>query len=227
MFFEELFKNWSKKDLLSQAITDSNEMFAIARKFYNSVSEALLDSDKAEKLDKEIVKKKDYLLNHFEKSIRKKAFEHMSVSDKKDQNLYYGIILMTVTSDIERLGDYCKNIYEVVELRDRLQNQELNTFTGVCLEAVRTMFKNTKDAFENSDSEKAKLVINKHFEIKTKIDDTLMELAKKETEENLVLYALLFRYLKRLSSHLRNICTATTNPIDKIGYYSKKINEDD
>lgn len=219
MFFEDIFKLWQRNDLLSQAISDTNEMLTIAEKFYITVSQALFDNDKSEKLDKEIVKKKDYLLNHFERSIRKKTFEHMTVSDKKDQNLYSGVVLLFVSGDIERLGDYCKNIFEVVELRDNLKNQDLNIQSEIYLKSIKEMFENTIKAFSDTNTEKAKKVINKHYEIKTSIDIKLAELAVDKSGENFAIYALLFRYLKRLSSHLRNISTSISNPIDQIGYH--------
>ncbi|PID27120.1 MAG: hypothetical protein CR982_06625 [Candidatus Cloacimonadota bacterium] len=222
MIFEDLLKLWNKSDLLSQAISDSNEMLSISYNFYNFISEALIDEEAAKKLDKEIVKKKDYLLNHFEKSIRKKAFEHMSVSEKKDQNLYYGVVLITVSSDIERLGDYCKNLYEVVEIREKLTNSNLNKEKDLYLRDIKEMFKNTKKAFYETSKEAAEKVVNKHFEIKTNIDKKLLEIAIMDTKENLVIYALLLRYLKRISSHLRNICTSVINPIDEIGFYMEK-----
>jgi phosphate uptake regulator len=222
MIFEDLLNLWKRSDLLSQAISDTHEMLSISFNFYEFVSSAILDEEAAEKLDKELVKKKDYLLNHFERSIRKKSFEHMSLSEKKDQNLYYGIVLITVTGDIERIGDYCKNLYEVVELREKLTNAGLNSKRDSYLKDIKEMFENTKVAFCETSKKTAEKVINKHFEIKTSIDEKLLEITVSETKENLVIYALLFRYLKRISSHLRNICTSISNPIDEIGFYTER-----
>ncbi len=221
MIFNELASIWKKKDLLTQAINDSKEMLEIAYDIFHSIKSQVLDFE-GEKVDVEEVKKKDYLLNHFERSIRKKSFEHMSLSEKKDQNLYYGIVLITVSGDIERIGDYCKNLYEVVELREKRTNAGLNSKMNIYLKDIKEMFENTKIAFCETSKETAEKVLNKHFEIKTSIDEKLLEIAISDTKENLVIYALLFRYLKRISSHLRNICTSISNPIDEIGFYTER-----
>lgn len=224
MILDDILNIWKKRDLLSQAISDCNEMLLISQKFFNMVSEPLINLDSETTFDKEIVKKKDYLLNHFERSIKKKTFEHMSISDKREQNLYHGIITITCSIEIERLGDYCKNIFEVVELKDRLKNGALNSLTKSYLEDLKEMFDRCGSAFVETEKDDAKVVIDKHYTLKTSIDDKLMELALQDNGENFTLYALLFRYLKRVSSHLRNIATAITNPIDKMGFY---IEEDE
>ena len=60
-----------------------------------------------------------------------------------------------------------------------------------------------------------------HFDLKTSINEDLLTIAVKDPspEVNYVSYGLFLRYSKRISSHLMNIATSITNPIDKIGYY--------
>lgn len=215
---EGLFSAWKKADLLTQAINDSNEMLEIAYKMYKSSVE-LLESDYSKEKEEEI-RKKDYLLNHFEKSIRRKAFEHITINTQ-DQNLYSAVLVLSIVGNIERLGDYCKNICEAAEIKDRLFSSELNKKMSTYIAKVDSIFKETIIAYKNAASDIASKVNDKYNELKSEIDEHIMELAILDDVDgkNYVLYALVFRYLKRLSAHLMHITSSLTNPIDKIGYY--------
>lgn len=225
MIFNELFKLWQKSDLLTQAVNDTNEMLNISYAMFNNVTEMLFQ-DKFDNKLKEGIKKDDYLLNHFQKSIRKKVFEHMTVNEKSDQNLYTSTLLITIVSDVERLGDYCKNISEVAEIKEYLKDNVLNEIVKNNIETLKQMYKATLHAFKQTDSLKADEIMDLHYKLKKSIDKKLMELATKKIEnnENFVIYALLFRYLKRISAHLRNTASSMTNSIDEIGFYSGKDN---
>ena len=55
--------------------------------------------------------KRDQQLNKYERRVRRKIVTHMSVSAKPDINL--GLVLTAIVIDIERIGDYTKNIVEL------------------------------------------------------------------------------------------------------------------
>jgi len=225
MIFNELFKMWNRADLMSQAMTDSHEMIDVAYRMFTTVKGMIREGAGKELFEE--VKKEDYLLNHFEKSIRKKVFEHVSVNEKGDQDLYSAILLATIVGDIERLGDYCKNMSEVAEVKHLLVDEKMNKKVVEHLENLTVMFKATTKALKNADSTKVASIFDNQFAMKTEIDDCLMELAtrKIENNENFVAYALLFRYMKRVGAHLKNIASSMTNPIDMIGYYMEKDDE--
>jgi phosphate uptake regulator len=58
--------------------------------------------------------KKDIRVNKFERSIRKQIVAHLSVGNTGD--LPYTLLLMSLVKDVERLGDYAKNLSEVADL---------------------------------------------------------------------------------------------------------------
>ena len=51
---------------------------------------------------------RDQQINRYERSVRRKIVTHMSVSAKPDINM--GLVLTSLVVDIERIGDYTKNI---------------------------------------------------------------------------------------------------------------------
>ncbi|MBN1969359.1 MAG: hypothetical protein JXR48_11065 [Candidatus Delongbacteria bacterium] len=225
MILSDIMNIWKKKDLLTQAINDSKEMLEIAYELYTYVQKHILEPN-GKKIDIQEVKKRDYLLNHFDKSIRKKVFEHVSLNEKEDQDLYSAFILISIVKDMERLGDYTKNISEVAELRDRLSNDKYTKIAHELLKEMEIMFKETLNSYRETDYTKAQKINDLHFSYKTRIDNLLLDLVKMDNvESNLVIYGLLYRYLKRLSAHLMHITTSITNPIDEIGYYAKGDNK--
>lgn len=223
MMLTQFFKMLSHQDLLTQALNDTYEMAEVANRQYNNVIRITFDDLKKVVTAEEIeqVRKKDFLLNHFEKSIRKKVFEHLAVNDKQEQQLYTAFILTTIINNFERIGDYTKNICEVAEIKHMLKDEEWNKILIDYSRQIRELFQDSLNAFKNGDVELAKKIIDRHFEIKSKINDHIYKIATKEPSStvNYVAYGLFLRYLKRISSHLMNVATSITNPIDKIGYY--------
>ena len=221
--FKQFFNLINRQDLLTQALNDSYEMSAIALEMFDLVTEMIF-SDLGTKVSEEQVeevKKKDYLLNHFDRSIRKKVFEHVIVNEKPDQELYTAFTLITIVQNLERLGDYSKNLNEISEIKHVLKSEEYNQLLKSNVEILKKMYKDTFRSFKKADVELATAVIDVHFDFKSKIDENLIELATKEPDStiNYVTYALMLRYFKRISAHLMNVATSITNPIDKIGYY--------
>ncbi len=221
MIFNEIFKLWKKSDLLTQAIDDTNEMILIAYKMHKLVYKQLFveySEDDAEK-----IKKTDFLLNHFEKSIKKKVFEHVTLNDKEDQDIYSAFLISAIVGDVERIGDYIKNINEIAEAKDLLKSEKYNKILEDTSKQMKQIFKNTMKAFKNSDKDLACKLNNEQFEAKSKIDSIIDELVRLEGVEgvNYVPYALTLRYMKRLSAHLMHINSSITNPIDMIGYYDE------
>jgi len=230
MMLTQFFKMLSHQDLLTQALNDTYDMAEVANKQYNNVIRITFDDLKKVVTPEEIeqVRKKDFLLNHYEKSIRKKVFEHLAVNDKQEQQLYTAFILTTIINNFERIGDYTKNICEVAEIKHMLKDEEWNKKLLDYTANIRDLFQDSLNAFKNGDVELAKKVIDRHYEIKSKINDDIYTVATKEpsTTVNYAAYALFLRYLKRISSHLMNVATSITNPIDKIGYYVGDEGED-
>ncbi|MFO7811144.1 MAG: PhoU domain-containing protein [Candidatus Delongbacteria bacterium] len=221
--FKQLFQMLSRQDLLTQALNDTYEMAEISFRQYKYVIRIIFDDLNKKVTPEEIeeVRKQDYVLNHFERSIRKKVFEHIAINDKEEQQLYTAFLLATIVNNFERIGDYSKNIAEIAEIKHMLKDEELNTKIRTYSTKILSIYKNTLDAFKKGDDEMAKKIIDSHFDIKNAVDQDLSELVSREPSAtvNYVGYGLFMRYIKRVSSHLMNIATSVTNPIDKIGYY--------
>jgi len=208
---------------MDHAYHRSFEMFDILREMFTTARESLRHME-----DTEIgidIYDKDLEVNRFEREVRREVFNHLAVSGP--ERLPSGLALVSIIIDIERIGDYTKNIVELAlnhpgklhgaKFEDDLQRIEA---------AVEENLAKTKSCFESCDEASALELLKKYDWVNPVCDERLMELVKEEDKSirpgDAVSLALYFRWLKRINSHLRNIITSVVNPFDRIGFKPKK-----
>ena len=191
----------------------SHDMFDLAVKQLHA--EGALESD---------IYKRDRQLNKYERSVRRKIVTHMSVSSKPDINL--GLVLTAIVIDIERIGDYTKNIVEVAGVvPGPFDGLELHGEVAEIEKSMARMFDDIVPALEGPDEAKARAIIGSHTIIASRVDDQVRALCAGEAlsgrSGHAVTVALCLRYLKRVSAHLKNVATSVVNPYYRIGFREK------
>jgi phosphate uptake regulator len=135
---------------------------------------------------------------------------------------------MSVVKDAERLGDYAKNLLEVSGLLEKPVNKDtyMGLFNGIEQE-ISDLFKQTKEAFIESDENKAAKSWEYQKEIKQRCDEIIRKLARSSLSVNeAVCFTLTARYFKRIASHLTNIATSVILPLTELDYFDEKRKED-
>ncbi|MGW8267196.1 MAG: PhoU domain-containing protein [Longimicrobiales bacterium] len=168
---------------------------------------------------------RDRQLNKFERDVRRKIVTHLSVSSTPDVNM--GLVITAIVIDIERIGDYAKNISELaVESEAPFDALELNTEIRHLERLVDGNFADLLLALENSDEERARGILKRHKEVSGTVERHLKSLRRggvlAEDSGRAVTAALYLRYLKRMSAHLKNVATSVVNPYHRIGFREKK-----
>ena len=218
--FKQIFELFKSDSLYEQALEECHEMLEIVREMFNESVKTLRQTDTAEiPIDIYAMDKK---INEFERDVRRKVMTHLVVSGKDD--LGSGLILVSVVIDIERIGDYTKNIYDLAlhhptRLKGGSFEEKLNNIEN----STKEFLNDAIDAFKNQDIEKArKLMLDYKTDISavsTEIVDSIIsgkntDFTSKEAG-SLCLYA---RYLKRIAAHSRNLVSSIVNPFERIGY---------
>ena len=109
---------------------------------------------------KESIYKKDREINEHQRSIRRRIVRHLSIQSGADVPLC--LVLMSVVKDAERIGDHCKNIYELGAMLDVAFDQgRYKTPLKELADQTSDLFVSTRRAFELSDGEMANAVITK------------------------------------------------------------------
>ena len=107
--FKQIFNLFKSDSLYEQALSQCFEMLDTDLLMFNESIKSLRENDDAEiPID---IFEMDKKINQFERDVRRKVMTHLAVSGNED--LGSGLILISVVIDIERIGDYTKNIYEL------------------------------------------------------------------------------------------------------------------
>jgi len=220
--FKELINLIKTGSLYEQALDRCYEMLDIDSQMFNESINSLRNSDAAEiPID---IFEMDKKINGFEREVKRKIMTHLGVSGTNDLNS--GLILISVVIDIERIGDYTKNIYELAinhpkrlqgfDFEDQLQSIEDNT---------KKLFSSTIEAFKNQDVDLARqLMVDYKEGISKQCDEITNSIIAGKSNidsESAAAVALYARYLKRISAHSRNLVSSIVNPFERIGYPEK------
>ena len=167
---------------------------------------------------------RDRQVNRYERDVRRKIVTHMSVSTRPDVNM--GLVLTAIIIDIERIGDYTKNIVELaMGLEAPFDGLELQGDVVEMERAVTGMFEDTITALENSDEASARQVMETHKRVSETAERDMRRLRNGEVltgrSGHAVTVALHLRFLKRVSAHLKNVATSVVNPYYRIGFREK------
>ncbi|RMF07650.1 MAG: hypothetical protein D6762_07155 [Candidatus Neomarinimicrobiota bacterium] len=219
--FKDLMQLWKSEDLLSQAWEESYQMLTLSREMCIQAIRKLHEHDNLTTL--RALKDRDVEINAFQKNVRRKVVTHFSI--KQDvSNLSSGLVLINMVVDIERIGDYSKNIVDLAmnytgSFHVEAISQELHEIET----EVEDRFDKTLEAIHTQDSEVARQLYLSYKELISEKSDRIVnsiiagELTY-DTGATTAAVALYSRYLKRIGGHLKNITTTLVNPVEAIGY---------
>ncbi len=222
--FKKLREIWKREDLFSQALNTLEVMLKKNKNTFELVAEALIERKEVSR----DIYKDDRKINCYEMEIRKKILEHISISPEQD--VTFALILLGATRDVERTGDYCKNIYELsLKYPNKIPEDQYSAILKNTIKQISGMFDLTIAAFIGQKKELAKKVMDMHHDdISIKMEmltgDIIGDNEIKAKEA--VIYALLARHLKRISAHLANISSGVVNPFQKVRYVPEDKCED-
>ncbi|MFH1997072.1 MAG: PhoU domain-containing protein [Candidatus Omnitrophota bacterium] len=219
--FKNLMQFWRGKDFLGQVLEEFRNMLDDSRTMFKGVCKKLIYAEDIGNL-KDKIYHLDKKINEVERDIRRRVIEHLAVQPSIDVPV--SLILMSVVKDAERLGDYCKNLYEVSELLDKpIDEAKYRELFGDTDKAVLDLFAETREAFVQSDENKAAELWERERKIVKGCDAILEKVAKSSLSVNeAVCFALMARYFKRITAHLANIGTSVIVPVSDLDYYDEK-----
>ena len=224
--FKNLVNIWKSEDSLSQAWASSNEMLTLSHVMFTDAIGALRSGEKNKVIKS--IKQRDTDINKYQRDIRKKVVTYYSIS-KDVTNLDSGLVLINMVVDIERIGDYTKNILDLAKHHPKkFVSEKISDDLRVVEKAVIERFGNTIKAVEEMDEEVAKELIKSYRSDLGKLSDSLvassisgkLQIGVEHKASSMVLYA---RYLKRIGAHLKNITSVVVNPFESIGYNTKVV----
>lgn len=213
--FKGLFSWWKEDILLKSALDQSAHAIETAGRMF-SLAMAVVTSGTG---NEKIVYDMDKELNSGQIDIRKKVLEHLAV--RPAQDVTSSLVLITVIIDIERVGDLAKNLVEVFQINHGvLTKPAYSQDIEAMQEKLENSFTAVREAFTGCSEAKAVRVMDDCTWVSNRCDIILQGVAGDEDllVREAVAYTLLFRHLKRISGHIRNVASSVVNPFHKLGY---------
>jgi phosphate uptake regulator len=175
--------------------------------------------------EKEDIYKIDQKLNQLQIEVRRDILEHLAINPAQD--IIPSLILTTIVVDIERIGDYSKNLIE-------LSHKYPKPLKGKYIEEIKDLegkvqnnFKKLIDVYKEQNQELGSRIMKELIEVSNECQSMLEDIVEDESlrPKEGIIYALLLRYLKRVSVHIKNVASSVVNPFHRLGYKpEEKVN---
>jgi len=207
-----------KGDLVDQAIKETDQMFQKTSTLYREAVAALTEKRKSNfdlyRLDREI--------NDYVKEIRRKLLENMSINPRQD--IVASLVLISNIIDIERIGDYSKNIYELTQFCLADKAVVIDKALLKHAEFLNDQFDFIGKNLRSGNKCEAKNLMETIYPVKQALEQYICQTVRHNQGpvSAVVINVLFARYLKRVAGHLSNIASSIANPFDLIGFYDNK-----
>ena len=207
------------KDALGEMFTEIGKMLQAGRWMFGQASEVLMRKVDWESICDSLYQR-DRDINHIEQSVRQRILAHLSMGNQSD--LAACLIIMSAIKDAERIGDYCKNLFEVGKFyrREYSHPQYARPLDDI-RSAVDPLFEKTEKAFVQADRPLARKVIDTAGSLRQTCDLLVRQLLSSGDDlapDEAVAYVLLARFYKRVAAHLGNIASGVVSPVPMLDY---------
>jgi phosphate uptake regulator len=217
--FKKLVDAWRGKNTLSVMLDQFDQMLAHDQWMFEQATSTYMRTRPWDEVQGPLYAR-DKQVNELERSIRREVVRHLVVHPGDD--VVACLIMMSVVKDAERIGDYCKNVFEVgklfrFEYTAPRYLEPLKEIHGT----VDAMFNKTRQAFRESNAELARAVLDLFDGTKARCDLIVEQLLRQKDNlptDEAVSYGMLCRHMKRISAHLSNIATSVVAPVENLDF---------
>jgi phosphate transport system protein len=219
--FRQLLKTLRSHDTLDRAFSELTEMLDHGKWMFVRANEVLHSVVPVEQV-RDALYARDRAINDLERSIRRKILRHLTVRPGYDAANC--LALMSIAKDAERIGDYCKNVFEVGEFyTEGFKVAEYLDPLQEILDQTVEMFATVSESVRKSDERLAEEAVGQAHVIRAHCDDIVQRLLRDDSEievHEAVAYSLLARHYKRVAGHLSNIATAVLGNLEELDFYT-------
>ncbi len=165
---------------------------------------------------------RDVEVNQLERTIRKQVVAHLSIPGSR-VDVPHCLLLMSLAKDVERVGDYAKNLSELVEIQaGPLPDGEIVGELQEIRRGVEAAFRAASKIFSASDREQAMEMIQQGRAIAHRCDVLISQIGRAGYGgEATTVLVLATRFYKRIGGHVLNVLSSVVMPLHKIDYYDE------
>jgi phosphate uptake regulator len=217
--FRELINAFRRRDLIKELFGKVAEMLDAGEWMFNQASLVLMRKTDWNQVA-DALYERDREVNRLEQDIRERIMTHLSLGNNSD--LLPCLILISIVKDAERIGDYCKNLFEVGRFyTDAYQHPEFHEPLEEIRSQVCALFEPTRRSVLGPAPSQAEFVMAQEDRITGRCDTIIHQLLKMHGNfpaDEAVAYVLLARHYKRVMAHLSNIASSAVSPLPRIDF---------
>lgn len=219
MRFREIYEIWRRDNSLNLALKESYEMLEKTQSMFQESVNLLRDVATA-RMNLNIYEE-DRGINAYQIQVRRRVLRYLAIAGMVD--LVPGLVLTSIVIDIERIGDYTKNITELATTYPgKLDCGRFEQRVGHIEQIVEKLFGEIRSILESSNTQAARRLLDECSRVRKDADQIIAELIQGDDESmgraQTAVVALYVRYLKRVGAHLLNILSSVVSPFERIGY---------
>lgn len=173
---------------------------------------------------------RDVKVNKLQRAIRREIVANLSDPTRKD--VPYCLLLMSLVKDVERVGDYAKNLVDIQVMcghSDRENPRVLPTdpVTQELREIAYAVERFAREApliYRQSRAEPARQLATEGRSIAKRCDAIIPRIAGMDYSAAIATdLVLAVRFYKRISAHFMNLLSSVLMPLDKLDYYDEDV----
>lgn len=221
MVIKALINAWRSRGAMHHMYDELMEMLHATEWMFQTVGHALFEDAKPDEETSNELYARDVRVNKTERKIRRQIVEHLAIHPGGDVPAC--LVLMSLVKDAERIGDYCKNLYEVrIVLAKDTPAEQLNGEVKQLHARILKTFALTKQALIEGNVDVAMSVVDSARDTARDIEKKVAEVAASNIPTRVaVCRALALRHMKRVHAHLCNIATSVVQPVHKLDYFDE------
>lgn len=168
------------------------------------------------------IRRRDIQVNKLQRKIRRQVVGHLSL-ERTGSDVPYCLLVMSLVKDVERLGDYAKNLAGIRSLHpDPLPDDDLVRELADVRDWVAADYKILSEVIDTHDEARARKLVIEGRNIARRLDAMIFDAVDRaypgRTTATLVLG---MRFYKRIVAHVVNVLTGVVQPLHKLDYYDE------
>lgn len=208
---------------LEEVEADLQQMLADDRHSFDIATSALIGGAAVDVVGPDL-RETDHRVNKLEREIRRKLVVHASVQEAVDIPAI--LVAMSIVKDVERIGDYAKNIFDIAAEGADFSGAEDRDELIAYRDRISRMITEAGDVYRNRNEELARDLISEGDRLQDEFDDLVHALVTADVRASeAVPRALFYRHLKRVVAHIMNVMTAVVMPLDKLDYFDEDLQD--
>ncbi len=162
----------------------------------------------------------DRRVNDAERDVRRELIIHAGVNSSTE--LPAMLAYMSIVKDIERIGDYSKNIFDLAAADVDLARAEDRQDLLAIRDRVSLMIAEVAGILSQRDEDRAWKLSSEADALLDDFDERVDGLIRSDgLAKDAVPRALYFRHCKRIVAHLMNVLSSVIMPLDQIDYFDE------